>query len=107
MDRHSLRRAGFVVVLFAVLIAMNVPSTLFTIFVIGIVPGTTVAIPAWFMLTIYPMLFVAIAYWLGRQTFSLSAQKKDVSKRPPVKAARRSQSVKQKAAAKRHARATA
>lgn len=38
---------------------------LFSVIVMGIIPGTTIEIPTGFMLIVYPSLFIAGVYWFS------------------------------------------
>jgi hypothetical protein len=85
-------------------------ASLFTLFVLGMVPGTHLAIPAWLMLIVYPAGFFAAVYWLSARSLYIGTP----TPKPAVKAARaattrkkKSRNQKQTAAAKRRARATA
>ena len=82
MKRHATLWAGFVAVLFGVIFYANIPSTLFMIFVIGIIPGTSITIPAWVMLLMYPSVFFGMLYWLSRQTLL-------IGERTPIKQSRK------------------
>jgi len=44
----------------------------------GVVPGTTITIPAWVMLITYPLGFLALCYWLSHQSMLIGEKKRPV-----------------------------
>lgn len=85
MKRRVTLWAGIVTVSFVAVFYVNIPSTLFTIFVIGIVPGTAITIPAWLMLLIYPSLLAGILYWLGKQSLFIGEASPTTRPTHPIK----------------------
>lgn len=80
--------------------------TVFALFVLGVIPGTTLTVPAWVFLLAYPALFFGMVYWLSGHppllsTKPLVPQKKTVRKRKPAQKQIRATT------AKRRSRATA
>lgn len=108
MNRGALLWVGFVTVIFLVGLQLNILSTLFTVFVIGVIPGTTTTIPPWFMLLVYPALFCGTLFWLGRQTLMIGAVRPTQPKKAVGLKSRRISGIKKQtktlAAAKRRAR---
>lgn len=87
MKRRAALWAGIVTVSFVAVFYVNIPSTLFTIFVIGIIPGTSITIPAWLMLLMYPGLFAVMLYWLGKQSLLIGERR---LAKAPVKTTKKS-----------------
>ena len=64
MDKRFMWSAG---VLTALVVVTKTPFvfTLFALFVLGIIPGTSLVIPAWLLLIVNPILFAGIV-WIVR-----------------------------------------
>lgn len=83
---------------------------LFSILVMGIIPGTSLRIPTAFMLIVYPVLFIIGLYWLstvqillGDSTVHTRTAKEPVRRRTPTGSLNNKSST----PVKRRARATA
>lgn len=61
--------AGSGLLLFLLLSQTPLVSTLFALFVLGIIPGTNYIVPAWVILLAYPSLMLASIFWIHRQSF--------------------------------------
>lgn len=65
------RRAWFwvcgVTVGFLILTKTPLIFTVFAFLVLGMIPGTTLTIPAWVLLATYPVAFAGVIYWLSTQ----------------------------------------
>lgn len=102
--------AGFVILILFICTQTSLPTALLTFLVLGIIPGTTIAVPAWAILLVYPALIVAGIYWLRGHVLFIGELA------PPVKPAvavmkkvkkTRNTRTKKTTATKRRARATA
>ena len=71
------RRAWFWVCGVAVgLVILTKTPLVFTVFaflVLGMIPGTMLTIPAWVLLTVYPLVFIGTVYWLSTQPLLIGA----------------------------------
>lgn len=83
MEKRVLFWAGFVIILFIVLTKTPLISSLLSLLVLGIVPGTDLVIPAWIILTLYPVLGVLGIHWLRTQSLFIGERTKPVQ---PTKA---------------------
>ena len=98
--------AGFFIVAFVVSPQTSLPASLLAFLVLGIIPGTNIALPAWAILLVYPALIGTVVYWLHNEAFFIGEPT------PPPKATKvtvaksRKTRAKKTAAAKRRARAT-
>ena len=101
---------GFVILILFICTQTSLPTALLTFLVLGIIPGTTIAIPAWAILLVYPVLIVAATYWLRGRVFFIGELAPPVKPAiAVVKKAKKTKNTRTKktAAAKRRARAAA
>jgi hypothetical protein len=108
MDRRVYQWAGIALVVLVILTKTPLVFSLFALLILGVIPGTTLVIPAWISLLVYPLLIVVTLLWLSTWPRPLPAST------VPVRAAQKpsrskkivSKSIKQKSpATKRRARA--
>lgn len=104
--------AGFVIVMFSVLTFTPIPASLLAFLVLGIIPGTDLAVPAWAILLVYPALIVVALYWVYGEAFFIGETPKPLQpvSKQTTKRKRRSKSTlatKRTKSAKRQLRASA
>lgn len=101
---------GIVIFLFLMLTLTPIPASLLAFLVLGIIPGTDLAIPAWAILLVYPALICIALYWIYGEAFFIgeptSAPKSVAAKSVKSKKAKTTRS-KKTTAAKKRARAAA
>ena len=66
-------------------VATPLLQTIFSIFVLGYVPGTSIVISPLVMLVTYPLLFVALVAWISFQSLYIGEIKKPAQSVIPVK----------------------
>lgn len=98
-----------VIGIFYVLVETSLLSNLFTLLILGMVPGTDLALPPVLMLVTYSVGFIAALYWLTHQTLFFAETKKPAKpvKQAAKKTAKKPATAKKTTARKRRrARAT-
>ena len=103
--------AGFGILLFLLCTKTPLLSSIISLLLLGMIPGTNLVIPAWAILIVYPSLFVLVLFWLRRQSLFIGEEKKPakqavqplITKRKKTKTAAH---AKKTHATKRRARAT-
>jgi hypothetical protein len=83
----------------------NVGAYLFTVVVMGIIPGTGLTIPPLFMLLAYPLLLVGVSYWIIKQPMTISDPTHKISsgqskKHPSIDGQKKSRSQTKKSASR-------
>ncbi len=108
MKRRVLFWVFAVVGIFYVLVETQLPSNLFTLFILGMVPGTDLALPPVLMLVAYTFGFFAALYWLAHQTLFVAEPKKPAKpvKQTSKKTTKKPTTAKKTAAKRRRAQAT-
>lgn len=74
--------AGASILLFLLITQTSLVSTLFALFVLGVLPGTQFVIPAWIILIVYPCLFVTGIVWLRTQPLFIGEKARPVQPAP-------------------------
>lgn len=67
-------------------------DTLLAFCILGIIPGTTIVLPSWLIMTAYPLVFLTLIYWLMSQSFFIGdttpADVMPIAKKTPHKTAK-------------------
>lgn len=92
MDKRLLG-ASIVLLSFVLLTKTPLLSVLFAFIILGMIPGTTLTIPFWAMLIAYPLIFLLVVIWLGRQPLLIGEAK------PPTRSAATKSKTKRKKSA--------
>lgn len=98
MNRRVYIVIGAVITLLFVTNYTPIFSSVFSLLVLGMMPGTSLTIPVWAMLTIYPIVFIIASLWLMSQTFYIGETKKVEAK---IKRVRKTKKVMKAAVAKK------
>ena len=109
MNRRVLFWVFVVVGIFYVLAETPLVSNLFTLLILGMVPGTDLALPPIVMMIAYTLGFFGAVYWLAHQTLFVAEPVKPTKpvKQAAKKTAKKSTTSKKTTATKRRrARAT-
>lgn len=107
MDKRILSYGMIAVLVILVLTQTPLVATLLSLLVMGMIPGTNLVIPFWVMLVLYPLLFVAVLYWVSGQRFFIGETGQPTppaSKPKPARKKSATTSRSKRAAPKRRAR---
>lgn len=72
MNKRAYLWAGGVLMGLIVLTKTPLVFSLFALLILGVVPGTSLVIPAWILLVIYPILFAATLFWLSARPIMIT-----------------------------------
>jgi len=89
MDKRILTYGLLAILVIMVLTQTPLLATLLSLLVMGMVPGTDLAIPFWVMLILYPLLFVAVLYWVSGQKFFIGEPPRPTTPAPKAKTTRK------------------
>ena len=89
-----------------IVLGTSIPGELFSMFISGIIPGTTYTLPLWFVMTVYPIVAITALFWIASQPIYIGESYKPVKentviKTTPVKAKK---SIKKQPVLKRRTR---
>ncbi|HRK40680.1 MAG TPA: hypothetical protein PLN95_01200 [Candidatus Saccharibacteria bacterium] len=107
MDKRVYMVGGLAIFVIVVLTQTPLVATLFSFFIMGMIPGTDLAVPFWVMLILYPLLFVTTLYWISNQRFFIGEMEqpaRPVMKTKPAKKKSRTSVARKRAAPKRRTR---
>lgn len=85
MDKRVYYGAALTIIGFVVFTKTPLSASLLAFFILGIIPGTNIALPFWLLLCAYLLLGVFLMFWFSRQSLLIGEAAKPVA---PVKAAR-------------------
>lgn len=109
MNHRVMFRLSMVFLAVCLAITTSLPTLLFTLFIMGMLPGTQLTVPAWVVLTVYPLIMLLAIRWLSRQPlFSGNARRDDATARTLARkrvASKTSQKTRRVAEARRRYRA--
>lgn len=102
MSRRTLFWVSLAVLLFIICTQTPAVVIIFSFLVMGIIPGTSITIPAWLMLIGYPLAFIAAVLWISHQSLFIGAPAKPTTRTAIKKTApKKKRATAAKTAAKR------
>ncbi len=88
MDMSVSRWALLSAFIIFIILGTSVPGELFSMFILGLIPGTSHTIPLWVAVTIYPVIALTSLYWVLSQPLYIGETSKPVKEPVVVKTTR-------------------